>query len=133
MVNSVAINLGVMQDTPCVPSFAGGGCLGCPHLDWSDTEAVSNLVERLYQLERVKRNGQPNKWAKMIRKRFVNGLLDAAHHAGGDLGINCRNGRGSLVEAVELLQPLLPKLFQDGLSPSTLKTIKTGWLKTRKK
>jgi hypothetical protein len=103
------------------------------HLDWSDLEAVTNLAERLYKLERRKRNGRLNRLAEMIRKRFVNGLLDAAHHAGGDLGVNRRNGRGALVEAVELLQPHLPELFQDGLSPSTLKTIKTAWLKTRKK
>jgi hypothetical protein len=32
-----------------------------------------------------------------------------------------------------LLKPHLPKLFRSGLSPATLKTIKTGWLKTRKK
>jgi hypothetical protein len=104
------------------------------YLDWrGDLEAVSDLAERLYELERLKRDGRPNKWAEIIRKRFVNSLLDAAYEAGGDLGVNRRNGRGSLVDAVNLLKPHLPKLFRRGLSPSTLKTIKTAWLKTRKK
>ena len=103
------------------------------HLDWYDLEAVGNLVERLHKLEQLKRDGRPNKWAEILRKQFVNGLLDAAHHAGGDLGVNRRNGRGSLVKAVNLLKPHLPDLFQHGLSPATLRNIKTGWLKTRKK
>jgi hypothetical protein len=103
------------------------------HLAGSDLEAVSNLAERLHELERLKRDGRRNKWAELIRKQFVNGLLDAAHHAGGDLGVNRRNGHGSLVNAINLLKPHLPDLFQHGLSPATLRNIKTAWLKTRKK
>jgi len=101
---------------------------------------VSNLADALFQtasalhwLERLKKNRRLGKWEERIRKQFVSGLLDAAYAAGGDLGVNVRNGRGSLVDAVDWLQPHLPELFQHGLSPGTLKTIKTAWLKIRKK
>jgi hypothetical protein len=97
---------------------------------------VSNLADALLQtasalhwLERLKKNRRSGKWEERIRKQFVSGLLDATCLAGGDLGVNRRNGRGSLVEAVDLLKPHLPELFQDGLSASTLRIIKTAWLK----
>ena len=100
---------------------------------------VSNLADALLQtasalhwLEGLKKNRRPGKREERIRKQFVSNLLDAAALAGGDLGLNRRNGCGSLVDAVELLKPHLPELFQRGLSASTLKTIKATWLKTRK-
>ena len=68
------------------------------YLPFSDVRAVSNLVSALYKLELDKKPGRPKKWAETIRKRFVNSLLDAAHDAGGELGLNRRNGRGSLVD-----------------------------------
>jgi len=96
-------------------------------------EELHRLDETLYRLElEQKKDCRPGKWKETIRKQFVNGLLDAACAAGGDLGLNRRNGRGPLVDAVELLQPHLPELFQHGLRASTLKTIKAAWLKTRK-
>jgi hypothetical protein len=106
------------------------------YLPFSDVRAVSNLVNELYKLERDKKRGRSKKWGQTIREQFVSGLLDAAALAGGELGVNMRNGRGSLVDAVELLKPFLPELFQherDGLSASTLKTLKAAWAKNRKK
>jgi hypothetical protein len=94
-------------------------------LVWSDVEAVSHLAERLHKLERLHEGGRPKKWAEIIRKRFVNGLLDATEAAGGRLGLDRPNGRRTLPEAIKLLRPCLPKdAFQRGLSISTLKTIK---------
>src|SRR5262249_24302685 len=103
------------------------------YLPFSNVRALSNLVNALYELERDKKRGPPKKRATTIRKRFVNGLLDAVHDAGGELGLNRRNGRGSLVDAISELQPYLPPLFEDGLSAPTLRQIKATWLKKSKK
>ena len=103
------------------------------YLVFSDVRAVSNLVKALYKLERDKKRGRPKKWAATIRKRFVNGLLDAVHDAGGELGLNRRNGRGSLVDAIEKLRPYLPNEFRRGLGEETLVKLKQAWVKNRKK
>jgi hypothetical protein len=88
-------------------------------------EAFDNLSEGLHKLGQLERHGQPNKWAPTIRKRFVNGLIDATEAAGGRLGLDRPNGRGTLDEAIKLLRPCLPQdAFRQGLSISTLKTIK---------
>ena len=103
------------------------------YLVFSDVRAVSNLVKALYKLERDKKRGRPKKWAATIRKRFVNGLFDAVHDAGGELGLNRRNGRGSLVDAIEKLRPYLPNEFRRGLGEETLVKLKQVWVKNRKK
>jgi|SRR6516162_7408656 hypothetical protein len=114
------------------------------HLEHSDSlltaAKVSNLADALSQtasalhwLEPGKKNRGPGKWEERVRKQFVSGLLNAAALAGGELGVNRRNGRGSLVDAVNLLRPHLPELFQHGLSVSTLRPLKAAWLKNRKK
>jgi len=103
------------------------------YLPFSDVRAVSNLVNALYKLERDKKRGRPKKWATTIRKRFVNGLFDAVHDAGGELGLNRRNGRGSLVDAIEKLRPHLPNEFRRGLGEETLVKLKQVWVKNRKK
>jgi hypothetical protein len=95
-------------------------------------EVFGDLSEGLHKLEQFKKQ-RPKKWAMTIRWRFVNDLLDAVHHAGGELGVNLRNGRGALIDAIELLQPHLPNDFRHGLSASTLKNIKAARSKNRKK
>jgi hypothetical protein len=91
---------------------------------------VSNLVDALLQtasasrwLEGLKKNRRSGKWEERVRKQFVSGLLDAAALAGGDLGVNRRNGRGSLVDAVNLLQPHLPLDFSAAESQHGQSTI----------
>jgi len=97
-------------------------------------EEWSRLDETLYRLElEQKKDCRPGKWKETIRKQFVTDLLDAVEAAGGRLGLDSRNGGGSLVEAVSLLQPLLPTLFRHGLGASTLKTIKAARAKNCKK
>jgi hypothetical protein len=96
------------------------------------SDALSQTASALHWLERLKKNRRPGKWEEHVRKRFVNDLLDTVKAAGGDLGVNRRNGCGSLVDAIDLLKPHLPDLFQHGLSASTLRTLKTAWLKNRK-
>ena len=97
-------------------------------------EELHRLDETLYRLElEQKKDCRPGKWKETIRKQFVNDLLDAVEVAGGHLGLNRRNGRGSLVKAVNLLKPHLPNLFQHGLSASTLKIIKAARAKKLQK
>ena len=102
-------------------------------LPFSGVRALTNLVNELCGLERLKKHGRSKKWATTIRKRFVYSLLDAVHDAGGELGINQRNGRGSLVDAISELQSHLPGLFEHGLGVDTLRILKRAWVKNRKK
>ena len=97
-------------------------------------EEWSRLDETLYRLElEQKKDCRPGKWKETIRKQFVTDLLDAVEAAGGRLGLDSRNGGGSLVEAVSLLRPCLPDLFRHGLGASTLKNIKAARAKNCKK
>jgi len=97
-------------------------------------EELYRLDETLFQLElEQKKDRRSGKWKETIRKQFVTDLLDAVEAAGGSLGLDSRNGGGSLVEAVSLLQPCLPDLFRHGLGASTLKNIKAARAKNCKK
>jgi hypothetical protein len=88
-------------------------------------EELYRLDETLYRLElEQKKDCRPGKWRETIRKQFVNDLLDAAEAAGGCLGLDRENGRGTLLEAIKLLRPCLPNgKSQYGLGTSTLKKI----------
>jgi hypothetical protein len=94
--------------------------------------AVSEVAKALHPLERFTTIKRPGKRAEIFRKRFVENLLHAADKAGGQLGLNRRNGRGSLVEVINLLQPYLPAESQHGLSAPTLRRVKETWLKKQK-
>ena len=105
-------------------------------LEYSDVKAVSNIAEyladTLHRLERQKKYRRPGKWRTTIRQQFVNGLLDAVEAAGGRLGLDRQNGRGSLDDASKLLQPLLRKdEFRLGLSRSTQRDILVKRAKTK--
>lgn len=95
----------------------------------SCTTALNELAMEASRIAKAKRRA---KWNEVTRKRFVTGLLDAAHSCGGQLGLNRRTGGGSLVEAVKLLAPYLPVEIFDKLSPATLRRIKQWWLKNKK-
>ncbi len=100
----------------------------------SDIAAINHLANQARTFKR--HNFQTRRRAKAIetlRKNFVTQLLDATDNAGGRLGINQRNGRGSLVEVIDLLRPYLPAEYQAGLSAATLRRVKDTWLKSRKK
>ncbi|MGC2079245.1 MAG: hypothetical protein WA728_25100 [Xanthobacteraceae bacterium] len=63
-------------------------------------------VRRATLLAKAPRKG---KWPVKIRKAYVEGILDAAAAAGGRLTLNRRKEGGSLVDALSLLDPYLPK------------------------
>jgi hypothetical protein len=94
--------------------------------------AVDEVAKAVHPLERFKTIKQPGKRAEISRKHFVENLLGAADKAGGQLRLNRRNGRGSLVEVLDALRPYLPAEFQRGLSVPTLRRIKQTWLKKQK-
>ena len=87
--------------------------------------AIGALAEAAQRIKRDKKKAtlRPGKWAEWDRRIFVETLLNAAQAAGGKLGINPRNNRGSLVEVVDLLRPYLPAEFRRGLSARTLRRI----------
>jgi hypothetical protein len=87
----------------------------------SDVAAINRLIKRARDFERYGRITRRAKAIEVVRKTFVSHLLDAAADAGGHLGINRRTGRGSLVEAIDLLRPYLPAEFQTKLSIATLR------------
>lgn len=97
--------------------------------------AVGALTEAAQQIKRAKKTTtmRPGQWAEWNRKCFVESLVNAAQEAGGKLGVNPRNGRGSLVEAIDLLRPYLPTEFQRGLSAGTLRRIKARAAQKSKK
>jgi hypothetical protein len=95
--------------------------------------AVSVLTESAQRIKHAKKTiMRPGRWAGWDRRIFIEALLNATQAAGGKLGVNPRNGRGSLVEVIDLLRPYLPAEFQTGLSVATLRQIKSAWLKSRK-
>jgi hypothetical protein len=89
----------------------------------SDIAAINHLTKQARDFEGYGRIKSRAKAAEVFRKTFVSQLLDAADDAGGHLGINRRTGRGSLVEAIDLLRPYLPAEFQTKLSIATLRRI----------
>src|SRR5262249_45388560 len=103
-----------------------------PWFEASDIAALNNLAKQARHFERRGRKKLPAKAFEVFRKSFVSELLDAANKAGGRLGINRRTGRGSLVEAIDLLRPYLPAEFQRGLSARTLRRIRDTWSKNQK-
>jgi hypothetical protein len=91
-------------------------------------------AERAGRLAKIERQG---KWPIIVRKRYVEGLLDAAANAGGRLTLNRRREGGSLVDALRLLNPYLPQegvlaRLSEDKSFSTLRRIYDPWCKRNK-
>jgi hypothetical protein len=70
---------------------------------------------------------------RVMRRALVSALLNAAATAKGNLTLNKRTGRGSLVEALALLKPYLPPEPSEHLSFSNLVTLRRAWVKNREK
>jgi hypothetical protein len=83
------------------------------------------LGGQLHRWKGLKSIAGPKHLDKITRWQFIDGLVDAVEAAGGHLGLDRPNGRGTLDEAIKVLRPCLPKdAFRLGLSISTLKAIK---------
>jgi hypothetical protein len=103
--------------------------LDTPTLDTLNA-MLNKLAKEAQTIERLK-NSKRGKAQEVTRKVFIEGLLDAAHSAGGEFKLNRRTGRGSLTEALEVLAPYLPAEFSAKNSPATLRRVKQAWLKNR--
>jgi hypothetical protein len=93
--------------------------------------ALNDLAKAAQVIGRVKKGPRKGKMAESSRKVFIEELLDAAHGAGGKFRLNRRSGGGSLIEALDLLEPYLPPEFLAKLSVPTLRRIRNSWLKNK--
>jgi hypothetical protein len=103
----------------------------------SDTiKGITGLARGARRAKSLAKAPRQGKWPVKIRKAYVEGILDAAAAAGGRLTLNRRYEGGSLVEALSLLNPYLPK--EGVLRPltkewsfSTLRRIYDPWLRNK--
>ena len=99
----------------------------------SDTiQGISGLARGARRAKQLAKAPRQGKWLVTLRKAYVEGILDAAAAAGGRLTLDRRKERGSLVEALSLLNPFLPE--EGVLQPlskewsfSTLRRIYDPW------
>ena len=76
----------------------------------SDTiKGITGLARGARRAKLLVKIPQRGKWPVTLRKAYVEGILDAAAAAGGRLTLDRRKERGSLVEALSLLNHYLPK------------------------
>jgi hypothetical protein len=76
----------------------------------SDTiKGIAGLARGARRAKQLAKAPRQGKWPVKIRKAYVEGILDAAAAAGGRLTLNRRKEGGSLVDALRLLDPYLPK------------------------
>ena len=76
----------------------------------SDTiRGITGLARGARRAKLLAKAPRQGKWPVKIRKAYVEGILDAAAAAGGRLTLNRRKEGGSLVDALSLLDPYLPK------------------------
>src|SRR5262249_35850833 len=72
-------------------------------------QGITGLARGARRATLIAKTPRQGKWPVKIRKAYVEGILDAAAAAGGRLTPNRRKEGGSLVEALSLLDPYLPK------------------------
>jgi hypothetical protein len=76
----------------------------------SDTiRGITGLARGARRAKLLAKAPRQGKWPVKIREAYVEGILDAAAAAGGRLTLNRRKEGGSLVDALSLLDPYLPK------------------------
>ena len=92
-------------------------------------KAVNDLAEAAQNIGRLAKAKRRGTSQIVSRRVFVEHLLDAADSMGGKLGLNRRAMSGSLVKALDYLQPYLPPEFSERLSFSTLRRIQEAWRK----
>ena len=99
----------------------------------SDTiQGITGLARGARRAKLLVKIPQRGKWPVTLRKAYIEGILDAAAAAGGRLTLNRRNEGGSLVDALSLINPFLPKEgvlrpLSNEWSFSTLRRIYDPW------
>jgi hypothetical protein len=82
---------------------------------------------------RTQRRGRPLGTVKRSTfETFIRDLLQASRYAGRELTFEKNIGKGTLIDAINLLEPYLPTGFIPRPLPSTLQRIKTALRRTRK-
>jgi hypothetical protein len=94
-------------------------------------ESIDSLAREAQIVARLAKAPRAGGSMTLTRNYFVEGLLNIAVSAGGRLTLNSAKEGGSLFEAMELLEPYLPKEISEKLSFSTLRRIYDPWLKGR--
>src|SRR5262249_17002648 len=89
----------------------------------SQTDEILLRIEALRHHVRLVSHTKERQQLGWVRRNFVEGLLWAAKKAGGRLTLNRRKEGGSLVDAIALLRPYLPKELRAGMSFATLPRI----------
>jgi hypothetical protein len=92
------------------------------------SDDVINVIDGLARdaegVRRLMKTKTPSKWAIMMRKDFVEGLLDAAARAGGRLTLSTsQEEESSLFKAFDLLIDYLPQELAKKRSFGTLRLI----------
>ena len=96
---------------------------------FNDLRALSQTDEILLRIETLRHDVRLVTRTKVrqqlgwVRRNFVEGLLWAVKKAGGRLTLNRRKEGGTLVDAIALLRPYLPKELRAGMSFATLRRI----------
>jgi hypothetical protein len=93
------------------------------------TRELADTARRICSLA-----GRPsNRLRQEAQRAFVRLLLGAADDCGGGLKLNSRSEGGTLVDAIDLLVPYLPREISEKPSFSTLKRLRGAWVQKRKK
>ena len=98
------------------------------------SDDVINVIDGLARdaegIRRLMKTKTPSKWAIMMRKDFVERLLDAAARAGGQLTLSTsQEEKLPLFKAFDLLIDYLPPELVERRSFATLRLIYDAWLK----
>jgi hypothetical protein len=92
------------------------------------TQTLAIEARRICSLAKGPKSMRHKREAKRL---LVNALLDAAADAGGNLTLNQRSERGTLIDAIEVLLPYLPKEISERSSFSTLRRLREPWAQNR--
>jgi hypothetical protein len=93
-------------------------------------QVIARLGRGARRVGKLANAPRQSKWLIKMRNDLVEGLLNAAARAGGQLRLSTSQGNdSSLVEALDLLQDYLPAELSDKRSFATLRLIYDPWLK----
>jgi hypothetical protein len=95
-------------------------------------ESIDSLAREAQIVARLAKATRRGGSMTLMRKYFVEGLLNIAVDAGGRLTLSRAKEGGSLFDAIKLLEAYLPKDISGKLSFSSLRRIYDPWLVAQK-